>query len=36
MNGTDGGVEYLRNVYNLATQADTDAYYTQWAASYDD
>ena len=36
MNGTDGGVEYLRNVYDLATQADTDAYYTQWAASYDD
>jgi predicted TPR repeat methyltransferase len=23
-------------VYDLATQADTDAYYTRWAASYDD
>ncbi|WP_395152124.1 class I SAM-dependent DNA methyltransferase [Ilumatobacter sp.] len=34
--GTNGRVEYLRNVYDLATQADTDAYYTQWAASYDD
>ena len=33
---TNGNVEYLRNVYNLATQTDTDAYYTQWAASYDD
>jgi predicted TPR repeat methyltransferase len=33
---TNGNVEYLRNVYDLATQADTDAYYTQWAASYDD
>ena len=31
-----GGIEYLRNVYNLATQADTDEYYTKWAASYDD
>jgi predicted TPR repeat methyltransferase len=40
MSGTDGDptgrTEYLRNVYNLATQADTDEYYTQWAASYDD
>ena len=40
MSGIDGhptgGSEYLRNVYNLATQADTDAYYTQWADSYDD
>jgi len=40
MSGSDGepygGVEYLRNVYDLATQADTDAYYTQWAASYND
>jgi SAM-dependent methyltransferase len=33
---TNGNVEYLRNVYNLATQTDTDAYYPQWAASYDD
>lgn len=40
MSGTDGDRtgenEYLRNVYNLATQADTDEYYTKWAASYDD
>ena len=34
--GRDDDGNYLRNVYDLATQADTDAYYTQWAASYDD
>lgn len=32
----DSGNEYLRNVYDLETQADTDAYYAKWAASYDD
>jgi predicted TPR repeat methyltransferase len=31
-----GESEYLRNVYDLANQDDTNAYYTRWAASYDD
>ncbi len=26
--------EFLRNVYDLSTQADTDEYYTEWAATY--
>lgn len=30
---TDG---FLSRAYSLATQEDTDAYYTAWAASYDD
>jgi predicted TPR repeat methyltransferase len=33
---TNSAGNYLQNVYDLATQADTDAYYTRWAASYDD
>ncbi len=36
MSDTNSAANYLQNVYDLATQADTDAYYTQWAASYDD
>lgn len=28
--------DYLRGVYDLHTQADTDEYYTKWAATYDD
>lgn len=28
--------EFLRQVYDLETQADTDAYYSAWAATYDD
>jgi len=28
--------EFLRNVYDLANQGDTDEYYSQWAATYDD
>ena len=36
MSETSSAANYLQNVYDLATQADTDAYYTQWAASYDD
>jgi len=28
--------DYLRAVYDLETQADTDDYYTAWAATYDD
>jgi len=27
---------FLRRAYNLATQEETDAYYSAWAASYDD
>jgi predicted TPR repeat methyltransferase len=29
-----GAGEFLRNVYGLSTQADTDEYYTEWAATY--
>lgn len=28
--------DYLRAVYDLETQADTDEYYTAWAATYDE
>lgn len=28
--------EFLRQVYDLETQDDTDAYYSAWAATYDD
>ena len=28
--------EFLRNVYDLTTQGDTDEYYAAWAATYDD
>ena len=28
--------EFLRQVYDLVTQDDTDAYYSRWAASYDE
>jgi predicted TPR repeat methyltransferase len=28
--------EYLRRVYDLETQDATDAYYSEWAATYDD
>lgn len=28
--------EFLRQVYELETQADTDAYYSAWATTYDD
>ncbi len=28
--------DFLRQVYDLETQADTDAYYSAWAASYDE
>ena len=28
--------DFLRKAYNLETQQDTDAYYSAWAASYDD
>jgi len=27
---------FLRRAYKLETQEDTDAYYSEWAASYDD
>lgn len=27
--------EFLRNVYDLSTQADTDEYYAEWAGTYD-
>jgi predicted TPR repeat methyltransferase len=32
----EGASEFLRNVYDLSTQADTDEYYTEWAATYSD
>ncbi len=28
--------EYLRSVYDLETQEETDAYYSAWAATYDE
>jgi len=28
--------EFLRDVYDLSSQADTDEYYSRWAATYDD
>jgi predicted TPR repeat methyltransferase len=28
--------EFLRQVYDLASQEDTDDYYSRWAATYDD
>jgi predicted TPR repeat methyltransferase len=28
--------DYLRRVYDLENQGDTDAYYSEWAATYDD
>ena len=28
--------DYLRRVYDLETQDATDAYYSEWAATYDD
>jgi predicted TPR repeat methyltransferase len=31
-----GSGAFLRNVYDLSTQADTDEYYTEWAATYSD
>lgn len=34
--GSSSGGEFLRNVYDLSSQADTDEYYAAWAATYDD
>jgi len=28
--------EFLRDVYDLSSQGDTDDYYSRWASSYDD
>ena len=28
--------DFLRSVYDLENQAATDAYYTAWAATYDE
>lgn len=28
--------DYLRGVYDLETQTDTDRYYTEWAATYEE
>lgn len=30
------GREYLQRVYDLKTQDETDAYYSEWAATYDE
>jgi hypothetical protein len=30
------GSDFLEQVYNLASQDDTDSYYSRWAATYDD
>jgi predicted TPR repeat methyltransferase len=35
-NGATEGSDFLDQVYNLASQDDTDSYYSRWAATYDD
>jgi predicted TPR repeat methyltransferase len=35
-NGATEGSDFLDQVYNLASQDETDSYYSRWAATYDD